>query len=63
VFSHTTNIEFNVSPVLVLIRVGKKVGNMSIDWAGGQYWLKPVKTGQYWSIENSLVNIGFFLSF
>jgi hypothetical protein len=46
-----------------LSRVGKKVVNMSIDRAGGQYWLKPVKTGQYWSIENSLVNIGFFWSF
>jgi hypothetical protein len=23
-------------------RVGKKVVNMSIDRAGGQYWLKPV---------------------
>jgi hypothetical protein len=45
---------------------------MSIDRAGGQYWLKPVKTGQYWSIDNSLVNsiqfitlkpwnVGFFL--
>jgi hypothetical protein len=44
-------------------RVGKKVVNMSIDWAGGQYWLKPVNTGQYWSIENSLVSIGFFWSF
>jgi hypothetical protein len=32
------------------IRVGKKVVNMSIDRAGGQYWLKPVKTGQYWLI-------------
>jgi hypothetical protein len=41
-------------------RVGKKVVNMSIDRAGGQYWLKPVNTGQYWSIGNSLVGIGFF---
>jgi hypothetical protein len=32
---------------------------MSIDRAGGQYWLKPVNTGQYWSIENSVVKIGF----
>jgi hypothetical protein len=44
-------------------RVGKKVVNMSIDQAGGQYWLKPVNTGQYWSIENSLVSVGFFWSF
>jgi hypothetical protein len=48
--------------------VGKKVVNMSIDRAGSQYWLKPVKTGQYWtgqywSIENSVINIGFFWSF
>jgi hypothetical protein len=27
-------------------RVGKKVVNMSIDRAGGQYWLKPVNTGR-----------------
>jgi hypothetical protein len=25
---------------------GKKVVNMSIDRAGGQYWLKPVNTGR-----------------
>jgi hypothetical protein len=49
--------------VLPRCRVGKKVVNMSIDWAGGQYWLKPVKTIQYWSIENSLVSVGFFWSF
>jgi hypothetical protein len=41
--------------------VGKKVVDMSIDRAGGQYWLKPVNTGQYWLIENSLVNKVFFL--
>jgi hypothetical protein len=29
-----------------MCRVGKKVVNMSIDRAGGQYWLKPVNTGQ-----------------
>jgi hypothetical protein len=44
-------------------RVGKKVVNMSIDRAGGQYWLKPVNTGQYWSNENSMVSVGFFWSF
>jgi hypothetical protein len=27
-------------------KVGKKVVNMSTDRAGGQYWLKPVNTGQ-----------------
>jgi hypothetical protein len=34
-------------------RVGKKVVNMSIDQAGGQYWLKLVNTGPLkilWSI-------------
>jgi hypothetical protein len=27
-------------------RVGKKVVNMSIDRACGQYWFKPVNTGR-----------------
>ena len=40
-------------------RVGKKVVNMSIDWAAGQYWLNPFITVQYWSVENSLINIFF----
>jgi hypothetical protein len=30
----------------ITCRVGKKVVNINIDWAGGQYWLKPVNTGQ-----------------
>jgi hypothetical protein len=34
------------------------VVNVSIDRAGGQYWLKPVNNGQYWSIENTTI---FFL--
>jgi hypothetical protein len=34
-------------------RVGKKLVNMSIDRAGGHYWLKPVNTGRLkilWSV-------------
>jgi hypothetical protein len=30
----------------VVSRVGKKVVDMSIDRADGQYWLKPVNTGR-----------------
>jgi hypothetical protein len=46
--------------VIEALRVGKKVVIMSIDRAGGQYWLKPVNTGRLqilWSIN---IIKGFF---